>query len=154
MDIRKLEIQKDIRGSFIDLWNSEKGINKVFLSIFEKGTLSGIHCSSFDRIIKCINGFVFCALVDLRPESKDFRKSFTCVLDINNIIKIPSGFGYGVYMYKDSTLLYLHEMDDNKSYIHYNCFSPEFNISWPIENSKGTTWSFEIPLLMSEHDKK
>ena len=84
-----IEIEKfeDKRGFFARIWDKEKflenGINDEFIqhSISlskKKGTIRGIHyqIKPFEesKIVRCTRGSIFDVIIDLRPDSKTFKK--------------------------------------------------------------------------------
>lgn len=66
-----------------------------------KGTLRGLHyqCAPYGeaKLINCIAGRIFDVIVDLRPESGTYRKSFCTELSSESGIQlyVPQGFAHG-----------------------------------------------------------
>ena len=153
-----IEIEKfeDERGFFARIWDKEKflenGINDEFLqhSISlskKKGTIRGIHyqIKPFEesKIVRCTRGSIFDVIIDLRPDSKTFKK--WCSLSEKNCkaIYIPKGFAHGFQTLEDNTEI---------SYQISEFYHPEYakGIRWDDK-----TFRIEWPLnvsLISEND--
>ena len=79
-----------------------------------KGTLRGIHYqlppTSEVKVVRCIQGSLYDFIIDLRPDSPTFQRSFGCVLSSENrtMMYVPRGFGHGFITLEDDTeVLYL-----------------------------------------------
>lgn len=116
-----------------------------------RGTLRGMHYqlapSAETKIVICIKGSVFDVILDLRPESKTFKKWHGEILSAENrkIFYVPKGFAHGFLTLEDNTeISYLiTEFYDPERERGILWNDPEFNIQWPFE-----------PTLMSDKDKK
>jgi len=106
----------------------------------KKGTLRGMHFQKEPfrevKIVKCIQGKIFDVIIDLRVESKTYKKWIGVELsaDKQKMIYVPEGFAHGFQTLEENTHV-LYQMS--------NWFSPEhekgirwddkdFNIKWPI----------------------
>ncbi len=157
-------IFNDNRGWFTEMFNKkdfeEIGITVDFvqdnLSLSNKNVLRGIHFQTFHsqaKLIKILNGSVIDIAVDLRKESKTFKKYFSIELNANDnkMLFIPKGFGHGFLALEDNTILF-YKCDDYyyKEYdggIIYN--DVDLNINWCSNpSSKIITMGFN-PLLLS-----
>ena len=149
-----IEIEKfeDERGFFARIWDKEKflenGINDEFIqhSISlskKKGTIRGIHyqIKPFEesKIVRCTRGSIFDVIIDLRPDSKTFKKwcSFELTEDNYKMLYIPKGFAHGFQTLEDNTEV---------SYQISEFYHPEyakgirwddktFRIEWPLNVS-------------------
>jgi len=155
-----IEIEKfdDERGFFARIWDKEKflenGINDEFLqhSISlskKKGTIRGMHyqIKPFEesKIVRCTRGSIFDVIIDLRPDSKNFKKwcSFELTEDNYKMLYIPKGFAHGFQTLEDNTEI---------SYQISEFYHPEYTkgIRWDDK-----TFRIEWPLnvsLISEKD--
>jgi dTDP-4-dehydrorhamnose 3,5-epimerase len=150
IEIKKFE---DERGSFVRTFDSnffeENGLTCEFVQSsisynFQKGTLRGMHYQidpyAETKLITCTNGKIFDVLIDLRPDSKTFKKwqSFELESTHYSSIYIPEGIAHGFQTLEDNSVL---------SYQISNIYNPEFsrgirwndplfNIDWPLEVSK------------------
>jgi 3,5-epimerase/4-reductase len=140
----------DDRGGFTELINNDKNflgnIRQISVSISKKSVLRGMHCSPYDKIIKCINGSIFDVVVDLRKSSTTFLNIFTKILDSSDSISIfiPAGCAHGFYSYEDNSIIHYTQTGCYEQNLEYeiNCLCPKLNIPWPKDN-----------YIMSEKDR-
>ncbi|HEY1662851.1 MAG TPA: dTDP-4-dehydrorhamnose 3,5-epimerase [Verrucomicrobiae bacterium] len=114
------------------------------------GTLRGMHYQltpkAEDKIVRCLRGALFDAIIDLRPASPTFLKKFHLRLDPENrtMIYVPKGFAHGfITLEPDTEAFYLvteFYAPDRERGIRYN--DPKFSIPWPME-----------PVVISDKDK-
>ena len=118
----------------------------------KKGTLRGMHFqlnpSSEVKVVRCIKGSLFDVVLDLRPDSKTFGRSFGAELSAENrkMMYVPEGFAHGFITLEDNTeALYFVSEFYNPSLergIRYN--DPKFGINWPIDpteiSEKDLSW--------------
>mgnify|MGYP003998255495 FL=1 len=147
--IIELEKLEDERGFFTRMWDEEifqnKELNSRLVQISlssnkKKGTLRGMHFQEkpFEetKIVRCVKGKIFDVIIDLRSNSKTYKKWISIELNSNDLkmIYIPEGFAHGFQTLEDNTEV-MYQMS--------NWFSPEhakgirwndqeFNITWPI----------------------
>lgn len=117
----------------------------------KKGTLRGMHYqlqpSAEVKVVRCIRGSLYDVILDLRPDSPTFGKSFGAELSAENrkMMYVPQGFAHGFVTLEDDTeALYLVSAFYAPSLergIRYN--DPTFNIQWPVP-----------PVEVSEKDAK
>ena len=146
----------DERGFFkeiirIDLLNSELNLNFVGRqwnhSMNKSGSLRGIHAEGWNKIVYPVSGKVFMAIVDIRPNSKTFKKVETFVSDDNNrfALFISKGLANSFCNFGsvDSDYIYLvdayYDGSDKKAVAWDD---PDLAIKWPVENP-----------ILSERDK-
>ena len=99
------------------------------------------------KLISCTNGKIFDVLIDLRPDSKTFKKWQSIELDSKNYstLYVPEGIAHGFQTMEDDSVL---------SYQISNVYKPEysggirwndplFNIDWPLK-----------PTIISKKDQK
>jgi dTDP-4-dehydrorhamnose 3,5-epimerase len=88
------------------------------------------------KIVRCVKGKIFDVIIDLRSNSKTYKKWISIELNSNDLkmIYIPEGFAHGFQTLEDNTEV-MYQMS--------NWFSPEhakgirwndqeFDIKWPI----------------------
>ena len=150
----------DSRGWFMESWSQKKmeeaGLfynfvqdNHSFSAI--KGTLRGLHfqkgSSSQAKLVRCVRGAVLDVAVDLRKNSKTYKKWVGCVLSEENKKQflIPRGFAHGFLTLTDN-VEFVYKAD--------NYYDPQAdrNIIWNDEEIN-VDWGIENPIL-SEKDKK
>ena len=150
----------DNRGWFMESWSQKKmeevGLFYNFVqdshSFSEKkGTLRGLHfqkgSSSQAKLVRCVRGAVFDVAVDLRKNSKTYKKWVGCILSEENKKQflIPRGFAHGFLTLTDN-VEFVYKAD--------NYYDPQAdrNIIWNDEEIN-IEWGIENPIL-SEKDKK
>ena len=147
--IIELEKFEDDRGFFTRMWDKkimqDQGLKSDLVQMSfsfskKKGTLRGMHFQKEPfrevKIVKCIQGKIFDVIIDLRVESKTYKKWIGVELsaDKQKMIYVPEGFAHGFQTLEENTHV-LYQMS--------NWFSPEhekgirwddkdFNIKWPI----------------------
>ena len=150
----------DSRGWFMESWSQKKmeeaGLfynfvqdNHSFSAI--KGTLRGLHfqkgSSSQAKLVRCVRGAVLDVAVDLRKNSKTYKKWVGCILSEENKKQflIPRGFAHGFLTLTDN-VEFVYKAD--------NYYDPQAdrNIIWNDEEIN-IGWGIENPIL-SEKDKK
>lgn len=152
-------VSPDERGSFSRVFCAQefrdRGIPDTFVQMglsrtLKRGTLRGMHFQhppkAEGKLVRCMRGRVFDAIIDLRRHSQTFRQSFTVELseDDNRALYIPPGFAHGFLTLTDSvemlyslTEVYAAALADG---VRWN--DPAFAIQWP-----------EPILLISERDR-
>jgi dTDP-4-dehydrorhamnose 3,5-epimerase len=150
----------DNRGWFMESWSQKKmeevGLFYNFVqdshSFSEKkGTLRGLHfqkgSSSQAKLVRCVRGAVLDVAVDLRKNSKTYKKWVGCILSEENKKQflIPRGFAHGFLTLTDN-VEFVYKAD--------NYYDPQAdrNIIWNDEEIN-VDWGIENPIL-SEKDKK
>jgi dTDP-4-dehydrorhamnose 3,5-epimerase len=117
----------------------------------KKGTLRGMHYQKDPfgevKVVRCIQGSIYDAIVDLRKESSTYKKWLGIELSAKNhkMLYIPEGFAHGYLTLTDDTeIAYLVSQSyhpDAEAGIRYD--DPLINIEWLDEI-----------LLVSDKDKK
>jgi dTDP-4-dehydrorhamnose 3,5-epimerase len=110
----------------------------------KKGTLRGMHyqlgSAAEVKVVRCLRGALYDAIVDLRPDSPSFGKSFGAELNAENrlMMYVPRGFAHAILTLADDTeALYLVSdfyAPDQERGVRWN--DPRFKIDWPIEPSE------------------
>lgn len=147
----KPSVHKDNRG---DIWTSylEGEIEKYIpsnisfkhdkFSSSKKNVLRGIHGDSKSwKLVNCVFGEIFGAVVDLRKDSKTFGVSETFLLNPSEKqqVLIPPNFGNAYYVISDFAvyhykLAYLGDYIDADNQFSYKWDDKRFNIKWPSKN--------------------
>ena len=150
----------DSRGWFMESWSQKKmeeaGLFYNFVQDSHsfsalKGTLRGLHfqkgSSSQAKLVRCVRGAVLDVAVDLRKNSKTYKKWVGCILSEENKKQflIPRGFAHGFLTLTDN-VEFVYKAD--------NYYDPQAdrNIIWNDEEIN-VDWGIENPIL-SEKDKK
>ncbi|WP_298246888.1 dTDP-4-dehydrorhamnose 3,5-epimerase [uncultured Christiangramia sp.] len=153
---------EDHRGLFLETYHRRRladfsGIDAEFVqdnqSMSHYGVLRGLHYQKGEfaqtKIVRVIHGKVLDVVVDLRPDSPSFKKTFSVILDDENLIQlyVPKGFGHGfVTLSKRSVFAYKcdhYYTPGSEAGIRYN--DPDLDIDWNFP---------EDQMILSDKDKE
>lgn len=105
----------------------------------QRGTLRGMHYQlapkAETKLVRCIRGALYDALLDLRRDSPTFGQSWGAELSAENrrMMVVPKGFAHGfLTLQEDTEALYF--VDEFYSPTHERCVrwdDPRFRIAWP-----------------------
>ena len=143
----KPRIFEDHRGIFLETYHRERfaeltGIDTEFVqdnqSVSSFGVLRGMHYQKGEfaqtKLVRVIYGKVLDVVVDLRPDSPTFKKTFSVILDDKNLYQlyIPKGFGHGFLTLSEKSV-FAYKCDDyykpgSEGGIIFN--DPDLNIDW------------------------
>ena len=136
---------KDNRGYYWTSW--KKGIIKNIIfnhdkfSLSKKNVLRGLHGDKkMWKLVSCVYGKIFIAVVDLNKNSKSYLKWKTWILSQKNNIQllIPPNYANGHYCLSDYCLFH-YKLSYKGFYTgHRQQFSirwndPKINIKWPCK---------------------
>jgi len=152
---RLIELEKrgDDRGFFARFFCEREfeqaGLVNKFVQVnnslsAKRGTLRGMHYqlnpAAEVKVVRCLRGALYDAILDMRPNSPTFGKSFGAELTPENrlMMYVPRGFAHAILTLADDTeALYLVSdfyAPDQERGIRWN--DPRFNVEWPIEPSE------------------
>lgn len=144
----ELELKHDERGFFARTWCQQEfehhGLSprtvQCSISFNQKrGTLRGIHFQeephAEDKLIRCTRGAVYDVVLDLRPESRTYKKWIGVTLSGQNyrMVYVPKRCAHGFVTLEDCTEV-LYQMSefyspDSARGVRWN--DPVFQINWP-----------------------
>ena len=158
--IIEIEKKTDVRGFFARTWDKEifKGHNlngnlsQCSISFNnKKGTIRGMHFQSHPygetKLVRCTRGSIFDVIIDLRANSKTFKKWISVGLSEENYrtVYIPEGMAHGFQTLENNTEVFYQMtqfyMPKFARGIRWN--DPQFGITWPIKSP-----------ILSENDSK
>ncbi len=139
---------RDDRGSFIKCFEKDIyanaginfNVNETFVSVSAKNVIRGLHFqinNPQNKLVCVVNGKAWDVIVDLRPESRTYKKWIGKVLceEYHNALYVPRGFAHGFAALEDDTIMiYQCEGAYDKtsdSGIRYN--DKEIGIEWPFD---------------------
>jgi len=157
----KPRIFEDHRGIFLETYQRERfaelsGIDEEFVqdnqSVSKFGVLRGMHYQKGEfaqtKIVRVIYGKVLDVVVDLRPDSHTFKKTFSTILDDENLnqLYVPKGFGHGFITLSEKSV-FAYKCDQyytpgSEAGIIFN--DPDLNIDWNFP---------EREMILSEKDR-
>ena len=114
------------------------------------GTLRGMHFNAPPdeeaKVVRCVSGAIWDAIVDLRPGSPTFLRWFGAELSAEegNALYVPAGFGHGFLTLRDATDVFyqmgaFYKADAARG-MRWN--DPRVGITWPV-----------TPVTMSDRDR-
>jgi len=140
-------VHADARGTFEVVWNREElaaaGIGAEFVqdSVIKtrRGTLRGMHFQTRHpqgKLFTVLEGEVFEAAVDLRPDSPTFGKweGLTLAADENRSLWLPPGFAHG-FLALSERVVYLYKVTapwDPEAAHALAWNDPDIGITWPL----------------------
>jgi len=154
-----LEKRGDERGFFARVYCrrefEQHGLVTEFVQVNtslsgQKGTLRGMHYqlppSAETKLVRCIRGALYDVILDLRPASPTFGRSFGIELSADNrtMLYIPKGFAHGfVTLTEDVEAFYFVDefyAPQQERIVRWN--DPRFAIPWPV-----------APISLSDKDR-
>ncbi len=157
-----LDKYEDERGFFARIFCKsefeEMGLSSKFIQVNNsltryKGTIRGMHYqlepSAEVKIVRCIRGSLYDAIIDLRPDSSSFGEWFGSELSAENrqMMYVPKGFAHGFLTLEDNTETFYFASSsyspDLERGIRYN--DPYFGIEWPISVTQSSQKDRECP---------
>lgn len=152
----------DNRGGLIKYFEkeifAEKGImfcvSEVFSSISSKNVIRGIHFQLKNpqaKLVSVLSGAVMDVIVDLRPNSKTYKKWICEELSEKNhrSLYVPKGFGHGFCSMENNTIV-LYQCDgryDSTSDMGIRFDDPEIGIGWPISEEMAILSERDMQLM-------
>jgi dTDP-4-dehydrorhamnose 3,5-epimerase len=146
----ELEKRGDDRGFFARLYCekefAEAGLVSHFVQLNNslsknKGTLRGLHYqlspAAEVKVVRCIRGAIWDAIIDLRANSPTFGKWFGAEITAENrlMMYVPKGFAHAILtLSDDAEALYLVSdfyAPEQERGIRWN--DAHFGVEWPIE---------------------
>ena len=160
---RLIELEKrgDERGFFARMFCEREfgaaGLETRFVNVNNslsgcKGTLRGLHyqigAAAESKLVRCVSGALFDAIVDLRPGSPTYLKGFGATLSADNRLMMyaPRGFAHAILTLEPGAeaiyLVSAHYAPEAERGLRWN--DPRFAIAWPIApqeiSAKDAAW--------------
>ena len=119
----------------------QTGIVQVNLSQnVRRGTVRGMHYQRSPhaevKMVRCIHGAIFDAIIDLRPDSRTYLQwtGIELAREARRMLYVPEGFAHGYQaLLDDSEVLYMVTQfyaPEHEAAIRWD--DPLFNIRWPL----------------------
>lgn len=117
-------------------------------SLSKPGVIRGLHAENWNKIVYCVTGKMFTAIVDLRVDYGTFGKVETFILNEENKIAlfIPKGLANSVCTAGEDDVNYLYLVDEYYDGTDTKAIAwddPDLAIKWPVKDP-----------MISERDKK
>ncbi|OFZ18243.1 MAG: dTDP-4-dehydrorhamnose 3,5-epimerase [Bdellovibrionales bacterium RBG_16_40_8] len=148
----KPKVFGDARGFFLESYNAKEMLKNGFAQNFVQdnqsvssfGTLRGLHYQRGEyaqaKILRVIQGRILDVVVDLRPDSITYKKSYAVELSAENYLQIfvPRQFAHGFVVLSESATV-VYKCDNYYSPEHeggiYHA-DPELQIDWRIPQDR------------------
>jgi len=120
-----------------------------------KGTLRGLHHQAAPheehKLVRCTAGAIFDAIVDIRPQSRHYKRWFGTELSAQNrrALFIPPGFAHGfITLSDDAEVYYMISVPHSPEHAQgFRWSDPAFGIQWPFSPSVISPRDAAYPLL-------
>jgi dTDP-4-dehydrorhamnose 3,5-epimerase len=135
----------DERGFFKETYSLERyrgfGVAETFvqdnLSLSHRGVLRGLHGDwRMAKLVGVVRGSAFDAIVDLRPQSATYRRSWTRTLTAaeGTQLYVPRGFLHGFLALEDETIFAYKQSAPYDPAVEFAVAwnDPELGIEWPL----------------------
>ena len=128
--------EKDVyRNAGIDF-----SVSETFTSISAKNVIRGLHFQTNNpqaKLVCVLSGAVWDVIVDLRKDSKTFKKWMAVELNAENhkALFVPKGFAHGFLALEDNTIM-LYQCDgayDKETDTGIRFDDEDIGIEWPID---------------------
>ncbi len=148
VQIIQVETLPDVRGFFARVWCEHEFDSRGLASRMvqssvsynkKRGTLRGLHYQAHPsqeaRLVRCVRGATFDAVIDLRPHSPSFLHSVSVTLsaDGHDALYVPPGCALGFQTLEDETeVLYQMSTFYTPEYARgFRWDDPAFGLHWP-----------------------
>lgn len=141
------DVYTDFRGDLWTLWNKDKfepqlDFNHDKVSTSRKHVLRGIHGDSKSwKLITCLYGEMYFVVVDNRPESPNYLKWDSLILDdrTRKSVLVPPQFGNAFLVLSENSVFhykwaYPGGYPDVEDQFTLKWNDSKLNIDWPISN--------------------
>ena len=156
----KPSVFTDHRGTFQESFSQQRfeettGLHLNFVqdnqSTSKRGVLRGLHFQTGvfaqSKLVRCVMGEILDVVVDLRPNSPTFKKSYKAILSSDNYHQLffPAGFAHGFLTLSEASV-FAYKCDQ-----YYNR-EADAGILWN-DPELAINWNFpEDELILSEKD--
>lgn len=105
----------------------------------KSGVIRGIHAENWNKVIYPVNGRIFIAIVDIRPDSATFAKVETFDIGENRRfgLFIPKGLANSLCVTSSQGVDYIYLVDvywDGSDIRAIAWDDPDLKINWPVKN--------------------
>lgn len=156
----KPKCYSDNRGFFMETYKKSEFYKNGILfefyqdnhSLSHKGVLRGLHFQKPPymqaKLVHCVKGTIIDIVVDIRPNSKTFKKYLKFELSEENkhILFVPEGFAHGFVVTSDTAEVFY---KTNSEYVPES----ECGIFW-ADKELNINWGIDFEPILSEKDKK
>lgn len=162
--VLEIEPREDERGFFARSFCQEEfeklGLNPRIAQTNvsynkRRGTLRGMHYQAAPhaeaKLVRCTQGAIWDAIIDLRPDSPSFRRWHAVELSAANrrALYVPEGFAQGFQTLADETevLYYMSQPYRPDAARGLRWDDPAFGIAWPVADPQLSARDRVLPLF-------
>jgi dTDP-4-dehydrorhamnose 3,5-epimerase len=141
-------VAKDERGTFVKTFNQqgfkdnklEFEIRESYFSISQKDVIRGMHFQmppyDHQKLVYVAQGSIIDVIVDLRVNSKTYKKSISVELSEENTksVFIPKGFAHGFKSLEDNTITIYNVSSEYNSNFDAGLSYDSFGFDWKVES--------------------
>ncbi len=114
-------------------------LNETFISVSAKNVIRGMHFQLHEpqaKLVSVLRGRAYDVIVDLRPDSRTFKRWQAVELSGENhrALYVPQGFAHGFASLEDGTMM-MYQCDgayDKASDTGIRFDDPDIRIAWPV----------------------
>ena len=152
----------DMRGGFTkcferDIYQANGipfQINETFISVSAKNVIRGLHFQLHEpqaKLVSVLQGRAYDVIVDLRPDSRTFKKWQAVELSGENhrALYVPRGFAHGFASLEDGTMM-MYQCEgayDKASDTGIRFDEPDIGIEWPVMPDKAIHSRRDLSLM-------
>jgi dTDP-4-dehydrorhamnose 3,5-epimerase len=137
-------VAKDERGTFVKTFNQQEfkdnelefEIRESYFSISQKDVIRGMHFQlpphDHQKLVYVAQGSIIDVILDLRVESKTYKKSISVELSEENrkSVYIPKGFAHGFKSLEDNTITVYNVSSEYNSRADSGIWYDSFGFDW------------------------
>ncbi len=141
-------VAKDERGTFVKTFNQQGfkdngldfEIRESYFSISKKDVIRGMHFQmpphDHQKLVYVAQGSIIDVIVDLRENSKTYKKSISVELSEENTksVFIPKGFAHGFKSLEDNTITIYNVSSEYNSNFDAGLSYDSFDFDWKVES--------------------
>ena len=141
-------VAKDERGTFVKTFNQQGfkdngldfEIRESYFSISKKDVIRGMHFQmpphDHQKLVYVAQGSIIDVIVDLRENSKTYKKSISVELSEENTrsVFIPKGFAHGFKSLEDNTITIYNVSSEYNSNFDAGLSYDSFGFDWKVES--------------------
>jgi dTDP-4-dehydrorhamnose 3,5-epimerase len=141
-------VAKDERGTFVKTFNQQQfkdnelefEIRESYFSISQKDVIRGMHFQmppyDHQKLVYVAQGSIIDVIVDIRVNSKTYKKSISVELSEENrkSVFIPKGFAHGFKSLEDNTITIYNVSSEYNSNFDAGLSYDSFGFDWKVES--------------------
>jgi dTDP-4-dehydrorhamnose 3,5-epimerase len=141
-----LDPSGDRRGGFLKVFNTSAfaglgidfAVHEIFVSRSRRDVIRGLHFqrppADVAKLVVCLEGAVFDAVVDLRVGSPTYRQHCTVALssDTANAMYVPPGCAHGFQVVSEDSLVAYAQSGEHDAVLEGGVLWSSAGVDWPV----------------------